>query len=212
MSSMDEKEHIKVKCGHCQNISPMKVLFTLNHVKDHEDETTLSWQEGRIWKLLVCPICAGVVLCNYYYHDGFSPESWPFQIVYPPKEKELNGLPCEIARAYQSAQRVKTIDSNAYAVLLGRVIELVCIDRGAKGEKLYNKLSYLAEKGEIPDKLADMAHQLRELRNIGAHADLGELTSFETPVLDDLCRAILEYVYTAPLLIKQVEKRIEILK
>ena len=183
----------------------MKVLFTLNHVKDHEDETTLSWQEGRIWKLLVCPICAGVVLCNYYYHDGFSPSRGLFKL-YTLKEKELNGLPCEIARAYQSAQRVKTIDSNAYAVLLGRVIELVCIDRGAKGEKLYNKLSYLAEKGEIPDKLADMAHQLRELRNIGAHADLGELTSFETPVLDDLCRAILEYVYTALYLLSRLKK------
>ena len=67
----------------------------------------------------------------------------------------------------------------------------------------------MTEKGEIPERLCEIAHNLRKLRNIGAHADLGNLTEAEVPVLDDLCRAILEYVYAAPKLIEQVEQRLQ---
>jgi len=44
--------------------------------------------------------------------------------------------------------------------------------------------------------------------NIGAHASLGELSPTEIPFLDDLCRAILEYVYSGPQLIEAVRIRL----
>src|SRR5205085_3563826 len=95
---------------------------------------------------------------------------------------------------------------------LGRVLEFVCIDRKATGDTLFKQLKDLANRGEIPGPLADMADQLRTLRNIGAHASLGELSGAETPILDDLCRAILEYVYAAPHRVANVAKRIDELK
>jgi len=58
----------------------------------------------------------------------------------------------------------------------------------------------------------DVAAGIRKLRNIGAHADLGELTEAELPVLDGLTRAILEYVYSAPLLAREAEERLAKLK
>jgi hypothetical protein len=57
-----------------------------------------------------------------------------------------------------------------------------------------------------------MAHGLRQLRNVGAHADLGELNESEIPVLDALSRAILEYVYRAPRLLEEVNERLKKLK
>jgi hypothetical protein len=118
-------------------------------------------------------------------------------------------LPSKVAKAYEAAGRVKPVDPNAFAVLLGRVLEHVCEDRGAIGETLNERLGDLAQKGEIPRKLADMAHGLRNLRNVGAHATLGELTESEIPILDDLCRAILEYVYSAPALVARVQERLD---
>ena len=41
------------------------------------------------------------------------------------------------------------------------------------------------------------------------HAQLGELTEKEVPVLDALCRAILEYVYGAPDLVARVKARLD---
>jgi hypothetical protein len=127
--------------------------------------------------------------------------------LYPQTEKRVEGLPPEVAQAYEAARRVKTVDYNAYAVLLGRVLEKVCEDRQAQGESLSARLQDLAARGEIPKHLADMAHQIRLLRNVGAHANLGELTDEDVPILDDLIRAVLEYVYSAPVLATQLIRR-----
>jgi len=107
---------------------------------------------------------------------------------------------------------VKNIDSNAFGVLIGRLLELVCIDRSAQGGTLAHQLQDLASKGEIPGRLADMAQQLRQLRNVGAHATLGELTPAEVPLAQDLCTSILEYVYVAPQTIASVQARLDALK
>jgi hypothetical protein len=124
----------------------------------------------------------------------------------------LSGLPSQIQEAYELALKVRVIEPNAYAVLLGRILEMICKDRGAVGKDLHEQLNSLATKGEIPIKLVGVAQSLRQLRNLGAHASIGELTSEEIPLLDDLCKAILEYVYIAPYLAKQAENRYKILK
>jgi len=135
-----------------------------------------------------------------------------YKTLYPQSIRIPVGLPVEIEKAYLAAIKVKAIDSNAFAVLLGRVLERVCVDRSATGDSLHKRLSDLAGKSEIPAKLVDVAHGLRHLRNVGAHADLGELTSEEVPILDDLCRAILEYVYTAPHLAQKAQNAVKALE
>ena len=89
---------------------------------------------------------------------------------------------------------------------------MVCEDRAAKGHSLNDKLDDLASRQEIPTKLVAVATKLRHFRNIAAHALLGELTTEEIPILDDLTRALLEYVYSAPHLVDQADKRLQALK
>jgi len=89
---------------------------------------------------------------------------------------------------------------------------MVVKNRNARGKTLNEKIKYLATKGEIPERLSQIAHSLRNLRNVGAHAELGELTLDELPVLDGPCRAILEYVYTAPQLLVRAEGHLSTLK
>jgi hypothetical protein len=124
----------------------------------------------------------------------------------------LNGLPVSLEREYAAALRVRSISANAYGVLMGRVLEMVCEDRNAKGNNSFRKLEDLAKKGEIPPKLVKVADSLRVFRNVGAHAVLGKLTTQEVPILEELTRAILEYVYTAPFLAAQAEKALKRLK
>lgn len=202
-----------IKCAHCGNKASMEVVATYDQIQSYEDhQSGMQWDAGPIWDLVLCPACSRITLLQTDWHEFFAPDEWTVQVLFPSVDKPLAGLPPEVDKAYQAALKVRHIDSNAFAVLLGRVIDKVCIDRGASGKSLYERLTSLAERGEIPTRLAEMAHQLRQLRNIGAHADLGNLTPAEVPVLDDLCRAILEYVYTAPRLIERVELRIRALK
>jgi hypothetical protein len=190
----------------------MTIITKYDQIKNfYDDKSEFNWDEGTLWELSLCPVCEGLNLRKAYWHEFADPLP-DYEIVFPSSDKPILGLPLEINKAYQAALKIRNIDSNAFAVLLGRVLDKVCIDKKANGDSLHKRLLLLAEDGVIPQQLVDMAHQLRQLRNIGAHADLGELTPIEVPVLEDLCRAILEYVYTAPALIRQVQSRIDSLK
>jgi hypothetical protein len=179
--------------------------------RDQNPEDTLD--VGETWRIVACPACREVSVGLIRWLDFLDVEDeFRMRIVYPARTRTLTGLPPKIDSAYDAALKVRSIDSNAFAVLLGRVLDMVCLDKQATGTTLYDRLNSLVEKGDIPPQLVDMAHQLRQLRNIGAHADLGELTPSEVPVLEGLCHAILEYVYTAPQLIKEVERRLQKLK
>lgn len=164
--------------------------------------------EGPCYELLKCPACKEVELRTYYFHTSDNGER-EYAVLYPTTSKGPLGLPAKIQKEYDAARRVRSASANAYSVLMGRVLELVCEDRKAGGKDLYNKLTDLSGRGEIPSKLVAVADKLRIFRNVGAHAVLGELTEKEVPILDNLSRAILEYVYSAPYLAEQAKKALD---
>jgi hypothetical protein len=184
---------------------------TQTHGED--DPSGPSWETGTIYDLLVCPACRAVSLRSYFWHDAMDSEAEiKPTILYPSSARMPLGLPPTIEKAYIAALRVRPIDSNAFGVLIGRVIDLVCADRSAQGKFLSQKLADLAKKGEIPEKLVGVSTSLTKLRNVGAHAELGELTEEEVPIVDALCRALLDYLYTAPFLAQRAEDRVAQLK
>ncbi len=218
MGSEKEKSLTEnIKCGHCQNTAPMTVetKYIHNEVDEPSSEEYDYYSPAEAhtgFELCTCPVCKGVTLRSYFWHDAMDPEDVSYDILYPSVERIQKGLPPKVRKAYEAAQKVRNIDPNAYGVLLGRVLDIVCEDREASGDTLDKRLKNLAEKGEIPEKLVAVAAGVRKLRNIGAHADLGELTEEELPVLNDLTRAILDYVYSAPYLASIAASRLSELK
>jgi len=185
----------------------------------HREYHYFTGDDGEEWgdliatnELCVCPSCSQLTLRVVDHISGY--EDPPITVLYPETMEDATprGVPEAVRKAYLSASKVRDIDANAYAVLLGRVLEFVCIDRKADGDTLAKRLQNLSVRNEIPERLAEVAKGLRQLRNVGAHADLGELTDAEVPVLDNLTRAILEYVYTAPLLVSEAEECLRRLK
>jgi hypothetical protein len=212
MADLSQKQFTgQIKCGHCQNKVRMEIVTEHSEVQSHEEQD-FQWDAGWVYQVAKCPACSGITFRRYGYHDALDPGDYEFQCLFPHGGKPLRGLPPRIHAGFEAAQRVRNIDANAYGVLLGRVLDAVCVDRQASGATLDQRLKSLADKGEIPSKLVKVAAGIRKLRNIGAHADLGELTESDLPVLDELTRAILEYVYTAPLLATEAEERFAKLK
>lgn len=203
------------RCEHCANTAPMEIVAEYSGVKSYDDHprSDVSWDEGTVYELMLCPACQRVSLRSYYWHDqAMDPPDIEYKTLFPTRSELPVGLPDPIARAYDAAQKVRNVDANAYGVLLGRLLELVCQDRKAKGKFLADKLKDLALRGEIPGKLVGVANGLRNLRNVGAHPTLGELTPAELPIMDKLSRAILEFVYSAPFLAKEAETCFDQLK
>ncbi len=214
MASKEKRFSGTTRCKHCANSAPMEIVADYSAVRSYDDypRSNLSWDAGNVYELMRCPACDNVTLRTYYWHEMGEPSDVEFTTLYPSEVDRPVGLPDSLARAFDAAQKVRNIDANAYGVLLGRLLELVCQDRNATGRFLGNKLADLASKGEIPEKLVGVAIGLKDLRNVGAHPTLGELTAAELPIMDRLCRAILEYVYSAPYIAQQAETCFQQLK
>jgi Domain of unknown function (DUF4145) len=216
--SQDKQKTDFQTCNHCGNHAPMEIVAeyyrSTKSICDDDDPYEIPIyvpEEGFRYNLLLCLSCKEVTLREYSEAE-YLDEYITIKTLYPTTRSRLFGLPSKIQQAYEIAFKVRVIDVNAYAVIIGRILEMTCEDRNAIGDTLNKKLNDLAEKGEIPTKLVEVAHSLRKLRNFGAHASLGELTRDEIPILDDLCRAILEYVYNAPFLVEQAERQLNLIK
>ena len=148
-----------------------------------------------------------------WQETGFDDEPGPkYKILYPQTKAKDYNLPEKLEKAYIAAQRVKNIDPNAFAVLLGRTLDMICIEKNAHGRTLSDKIKNMSEIGIIPQQISQIALGLKDFRNIGAHADLGELSETEIPIVEELINVVLEYVYAAPAMIDRVRKEIDKLK
>lgn len=217
-----------LKCMHCGNFAPMDIVANYYRSTKPEPDPEAEYykisneyydeyynhlpNQGYTYNLLLCLACKKVTLQKYFDADDMPDELLSIETLYPSPGLNLSQFPHLVQTAYEAALKARTIDANAYAILLGRMLEVVCEDRKVKGENLIDKLRVLAEKGEIPTNLVGVAHGLRMLRNVGVHEPLEGLTSEEIPILDDLSKAILEYIYIAPHLAEQAEMRLSRLK
>lgn len=203
-----------IKCGHCGNFAPMRLGAVHSTVEEHFEAGVPVGSEGDVYQILECPSCGKIILTKTHDDSTLCEFEGPYEteILYPVDDKLPIGLPESIKKAYEAARKVRHIDANAYGVLIGRLLELVCVDRKAVGKDLHSKLADLAAKGEIPNNLLGVADGLRNLRNVGAHPGLGELTKEEAPIVASLARAILEYVYSASHLARLAQEKIEELK
>lgn len=191
----------------------MEIVAKYSQIKRHfgDRPPLFEWDEGGVFELLSCPACEKINVQHGYYHSEHQGHYQPI-VIWPQEDPKILGLPERVQKAFEAANKVKNIDTNAFAVLLRRLLEIVCLDREAEGRTLNDQLADLARKGELPDRLVGMAGGLRRMGNIGAHASAGELGDMEVPYLEALCRAILEYLYHAPMLLEKVKGRLEQIK
>lgn len=203
-----------IACRHCENISRMDIEGNVFVDESWEDpQYGPGPDQGTHYDILKCPACHKINIVTYFTHEAMeSEEDINYEFLYPQYSENLQGLPENILVSYKAAEKVKSIDVNAYAILMRRLLEQVCIDSGASSGTLAAMLTELASKGEIPQKLVKVATGLKDFGNIGAHAGSGNLSKEEIPIVNALCNAILEYIYSAPYLVAIAENKLKQIK
>ena len=194
-------------CGHCGNNTTYEKHGEYLIKDERYDAENKTWVEDQIqWVVDECMTCHKPTFSEYHLDAiAFEVRS---KILYPSIQTNLTNLPADIDGAYTAAIKVKNIEPNACAVLVGRTLEAACNHEQAQGRTLAQKLNYLAQNGRIPNTLAEMARQLKELRNLGAHDAEDEVTEQDVPIILDFLEAILEYLYVAPAKIEAVRTRL----
>jgi hypothetical protein len=208
---MPEKQRI-MNCGHCGNRTLFDKLAEHKETKDNwEDAGSDSTTDYIYWYLLLCLTCRNITLEKYSFSvtGNIANDDFESKILYPVEKPRLTDLPVAIEKRYRAALKVQDIEPNACAVLVGRALEAACNHEKAPGKRLADKLTYLAGADRIPKTLAEMAHQLKELRNLGAHDAEDDVTEEDVPIILDFLEAILEYLYVAPAKVAAVEARLK---
>lgn len=184
-------------CGHCGFRGPI----------EHKQDVIVWVEEDRIagygpiiWNHTVriwwCPACQEPTLHTSIWSPDIE-EAGTDQRVYPPG-RDNTPLPEIVRTRLDAAMKVKKIEPAFYAVGIGRMLEAVCKDQAASGKDLFEKLDDLVAKDRLPKPLAEAAHELRKLRNLGAHDKEVEVGPEDVALIEALADAILEYLYRAP--------------
>lgn len=201
-------------CGHCGNKGKMSIAgeYTQTHgeeVEIEDGEKHWAYDGETIHRMVVCQSCEGIMLVRAYaFHDKVK----DFTTIYPASVQYPSSVPKQVAAALNDAKSVRHASANAYGVLAARAIERICADNGCSHDKMVDNINELAVKDVIPKQLAEMAHKLRVIRNHGAHGGSTDLSEAEVPVVEAILHAIVEYIYSAPELLKTAEQLVKKLK
>ena len=118
--------------------------------------------------------------------------------------------PVQVGSAWEQAHKcIRAASWDAAATMAGRALEAATRHLGAKPGKLVAELNELGDKGILPKSMVDWAHEIRVLRNVGAHPDPVE-TRVEKGDASDVAKFLdcfLTYVYDLPKEIADYKER-----
>ena len=117
-------------------------------------------------------------------------------------------VPASVRQTYADAWPLRHLNPAAFANQIRRCLEFVCDDKGSSGSTLDNKLRDLATRALLPLELADVAHLLREVGNIGSHASAREIDIWDAELIDELFCLIIRYVYLGPAHVRRMRERL----
>ena len=185
-----------IRCFHCGNIVPMKLIG--------RDAST--WDEGEPyigveeWSFYMCPTCKAPTLICYYWQQDDKEITSPIgrSVMYPNNLFDDQSIPESIRKAYTAAAATKSLDNSVSLLAWRRVLELTCKDLGAKGNSLYDQISDLSNRNILPSSLKDASNLIRSLGNAGAHSDELSDKWMNLTDIESLVKYILEYVYVLP--------------
>jgi hypothetical protein len=152
----------------------------------------------RTWSLLACPRCAGVVVI-----ETNDPSEGPPAIrsIVPEHESgaDVEHLPAEVERHYQSARRVLAAgEPDLAAVSLRRTLEEAASQRGIHERVLVASVEKMLEQGLITTEFRSVLDHVRRLGNVGAHAGSPPLDATEVSIAMRFTTQVLRNLFEIP--------------
>lgn len=138
------------------------------------------------------------------------------QLMETPKVLDLTpveGAPLEVNEDFVEAQ--KCYDAEAYKatiVICRRALETMSDLRQAKGKNLFEKIEDLHSRELISKGTFEIATQVRQFGNYGAHPKddlLGGITERDAGVILEVTQHLLKDVYEIPRKVEKLKKRLQ---
>ncbi|WP_421739837.1 DUF4145 domain-containing protein [Caulobacter sp.] len=143
----------------------------------------------------VCPNSSCGTVASIFVDNGVLDNIYPVALI----DFDSKSLPKVIKNSLEEA--IACHGAKAYrasALMVRRVLEELCEDRGAKGSNLDARLKSLGTTIVIPQSLLDAANELRLLGNDAAHIEsknYDAITQEEATIAIELAKELLKAVY-----------------
>lgn len=195
---------ITLRCPACSHIGVFGGIVNANDVmfSHHENGRLHAYASGvRICPNPVCRTVVFVEIQNGHLRGSYPPELIDFDaknLPQPILDTLKEAVSCVAAGAYRAA-----------ALMVRRLLEELCQDRGAEGRDLRARLDALGTQIVVPTELMEAANELRLLGNDAAHIeaksydDIGEP---EARIAIELAKELLKATYQYASLVSRLRE------
>lgn len=181
-------------------------------------------RDGLNYGFARCPACerrSAFILLTVDWHNGEDGALSAHYIAPAPSAREpipgfsqIPGIPSTLADAYTSSVNVFNFGEWPSAtVACRRVLEGIAkttLPSSEQGKRLYQQIEELPKHVDFAKMFKDLAHQLRDGGNLGAHFDMTRTPTPEVAeMMLDLLDNLIEYLFVLPHRIRQLESRIQ---
>jgi len=154
----------------------------------------------REWWITFCPKCLNPMLI---LNNGEN-------VVPSPQPKELcdPSIDKQVQNAFNEAKLCFSVGAyHACTIMCRRSLERLCIDKGATGYNLKEKIEQLTKKGNITPEIKEWAHANREIANDGVHDEEYKVIKQDAEDILLITEKLIEVVYIIPKIAKQQLKK-----
>ena len=204
-------------CFHCGNTG---ILNYIGHTRwndedivynDNNEIVARAVLEHEDWYIFECPVCNRPIVIR---QDTFDIASYTYRpvTVYPSVLMSPDGVPKEIYSAFEAAIRTKGIDYDICLLSLRRVLEMICKEKCAVGKDLESMIGDLIDRDLLSPAFSDACWIIRQLGNRAAHADKGDIYTYQVEQTIEFVSTIINYLYSMPVRVSKMKKEIEQIK
>jgi hypothetical protein len=118
-------------CPHCHQRTALEGKAKVVKAKGGDNYHEPYWVEH--WELRQCVSCGQPILRETLFVDIDEGDASEKTLFPTPTRGSMAGIPESVAKAYEAARSVQSIEPNAYAVLVGRLLEAIAVEQGLGG-------------------------------------------------------------------------------
>jgi len=198
-----------IRCPYCHRDIYVESLYvdgidiTADIFEEKIKEIHYIWKnkEFDVWWMTICPNCSNPMLI---LNKGKKvlPSPCPEQIADPSVEEQVRN-------AYNEASLCFSVGAyHASTIMCRRALERLCIDKGATGRNLKEKIESLSNMGYFTKEIKEWAHANREIANDGAHDEEHKVDEKDANDILLITEKLIEIIYIIPNVAKtQLDKR-----
>ncbi len=203
-----DREPVWVACGRCGTTTEHKILAKVALSDATPDDAIQYWSD---FLTIQCGGCRAVSFCTREKcsediecsdargeHLAETFKVYPGRIAGRTLLKEFHELPHGVARIYKETHEALAAK---LPILVGiglrAILEAVCVERAAKGNRLVDQINDLVKQGVITQSGADILHSIRLLGNKAAH-EVQSNKEEELEAAFDVVEHLIKTVYIIP--------------